>query len=143
MKIKVSYEPIGYAAMSNKRVIPYVIGGALGCILIIGAMLYHNHKIDPMGVLIGIAVFAAISIGGYVTKLNTKFCWNNDKFTVLNFTGNAEKEYNWDDFKDLYTNDVSKQMSLVFNVNGKDKEIQMSMRDDGIDDLLSFIREKH
>ncbi len=86
MKIKVSYEPTGYVEMSNKRVIPYVLGGAVGYILIIGAILFHNRKIDIMGVLVGIAVFVATIICGYVTKLNTKFCWNNDKFTVLNIT---------------------------------------------------------
>lgn len=142
MKTSVSYEPIGFVTMSYKRVILYVLGGALGCILIIGAMFYHHHKLDPIALLIGIAIFIVVSICGYVTKLNTRYCWNNDLFTVLNFTGNAEKEFNWDELDSVYTNDSAKLMSLVFNSNGKKKEIQINMKDDGISDLLAFVHTK-
>lgn len=142
MKTLVSYEPTGFVTMANKRVLTYVLGGALGCILIIGAMFYHHHKIDPIALIIGIAVFIVISVCGYVMKLNTRFCWNNDIFTVLNFTGNPEKEFNWDELDSVYTNDSAKLMSLVFISNGKKKEIQINMRDDGVNDLLSFAQKK-
>lgn len=143
MKILVSYEPKGFVTMSNKRVLIYVLGGALGFLLIVGAMFYHHHRIDPIALIIGIAVFATISICGYIMKLNTRFCWNNDIFTVLNFTGNPEKEFNWDDLEGVYTNDFSSLMSLVFNANGKRKEIELNMKDDGIDDLLSFVQSRN
>lgn len=142
MKVSVSYEPTGYMSMSNKRVLLYVIGGAIACIAIIGAMFYHHGKIDPVALLIGIAIFAAVSICGYVMKLNTRFCWNNDIFTVLNITGGAEKEFNWDDLNGFYTNDTNKHASLVFNVNGKNKEIEFSMNDDGYDQLCQFLQSK-
>lgn len=142
MKTLVSYEPKGYVTMSNKRVLVYVLGGALGCILIIGAMFYHHHKLDPIALLVGIAVFIVVSVCGYVTKLNTRFCWNDDIFTVLNLTGNPEKEFNWDELDSVYSNDLSKLMSLVFNKDGKQKEIQINMRDDGANELLEFAKTK-
>jgi hypothetical protein len=139
MKTLVSYEPTGQIIMSNKRVLMYVLGGAAGCLLIIGAMFYHHHKVDPVALIVGIAIFVVVSICGYIMKLNTRFCWNDDKFTVLNITGNPEKEFNWDDLQGVYTNDSSKLMSLVFTVNGKDKEVPINMRDDGVNDLLAFL----
>lgn len=142
MKTVVSYEPTGHIIMSNKRVLTYVLGGALGCILIVGAMFYHHHKLDPIALIIGLAIFVVLSICGYVTKLNTRFCWNNDIFTVLNLTGNAEKEYNWDDLNAVYSNDSNNLMALVFTVNGKDKEVQINMKDDGVKDLLEFAQTK-
>lgn len=142
MKTLVSYAPTGQIIMSNKRMMIYVLGGAAGCIAIIGAMFYHNHKIDPIALLVGIAIFVAVSVCGYIMKLNTRFCLNNDIFTVLNFTGNSEKEFNWDDLKAVYTNDNAKLMSLVFTVNGKDKEVEINMRDDGVDSLLTFLDSK-
>lgn len=139
MKTSVSYEPTGYIIMSKKRALMYVLGGALLCILIIGAMFYHHHKIDPVALIVALAIFVVVSLCGYIMRLNTRFCWNNDIFTVLNFTGNPEKEFNWDDLKDVYTNDANMHMSLLFNVNGKDKEVPLNMRDDGIEDLFEFL----
>ncbi|MCM1227924.1 MAG: hypothetical protein NC320_10995 [Clostridium sp.] len=140
MKTSVSYEPTGYIIMSKKRMlIKYVLKGAILCILIIGAMFYHHHKVDPIALIAALAIFAVLTLSGYMMRLNTRFCWNDDKFTVLNFTGNPEKEFNWDDLKSVYTNDENMMMSLLFDENGKDKEVPINMTDDGVNDLLEFL----
>lgn len=142
MKTSVSYEPTGYVIMSKKRMLKYVFGGALLCILIIGAMFYHHHKIDPIALIVALTIFVVVSLCDYVMRLNTRFCWNDDKFTVLNFTGNPEKEFNWDDLKSVYTNSENMLMSLLFNANGKEKEVPINMTDDGVEVLLEFLSKK-
>lgn len=140
MKTLVSYEPSGYVIMSKKRMmIKYVLKGAILCLVIIAAMFYHHHKIDPIALIVALAILAVFGLCGYIMRLNTRFCWNGDKFTVLNFTGNSEKEFNWDDLKSVYTNNENMMMSLLFNVNSKDIEVPINMTDDGVGDLLEFL----